>query len=373
MKKVGMNFMAAAVLTFLAVVVFTDCVSSAQKELDALMPRQEQAQILVNPGFYEIAGLDGKKMSNYWHVLPGLAPGRHSVDFYQGTLTTTTVAAGPAVSTTTRVSGNMTVTTTTQQRQTSTKFVRSSGLLTLEHDYEAGKAYLILNDPDGKPVIIPAGYTAWYWEWRKASKGADEAILAINDEHFRLTEGPWPFLFLLDGESYVYFDVGQKRELVAPKGRHTLSIIDKKDPRNENPALSVEIDIDEDELEIEIIGTKNVFNIKSTALQSRFETASGSSPDDKGSGGESILELQFSKKSTLALEIFLDDELLLSSKEKEVIKRFTIPDGPHVITAKLFSYPTVRKEFTASSNLVIAAFKQGLVTNSLEIEEKPAE
>jgi hypothetical protein len=369
MKKVVVNLMGNTLLTLLIAAGFTGCTSSPQKKIDALMPRQEQAQLLVNPSFYQIVGLDGEKMSNYWHALPGLTPGRHSVDFYQGTITTTTTYSGPAVSTTRVVSGNMTVTTTTQQRQSSAKFVRSSGLLGLENDYEAGKAYLLTNDAGGKPVIIPAGYTEWYWKWRRASKKADEAFLAINDEHYRFADGPWPFQFLLDGELYTYFDMGQKKEVAAPKGRHTLSIIDKKDPLSETVSVSAEIDINEDEVSIEIIGTRNVFNIKSTAVQSRFETA----PGNAGEAGESILELQFSKKSTMALDVFLDDELILSSKEKELNKRINIPNGPHSITVKLFSYPSVRKEFTAASNLIIASFKQGLVTNSLEIEEKPAE
>jgi hypothetical protein len=259
MKKSGMKLV-GGVLLMLLIADFTACTSSAQKKIDALMPRQEQAQLLINPGLFEVAGLDGEKMTNYWQAIPGLVPGRHTITFYQGSITTTAGFAGPVSSTTTTVSGNMTVTATSQQTQAYAGFTRSSDLLTLEHDYEAGKAYILVNDAGGKPLIMPVGYTEWYWEWRKASKKTGEAILTVKDEHYRFADGPWLFCFLIDGEFYTYFDLGQKKEMVVPKGRHTLSIIDKKDPLSETVSFSVELDVDTDALELEITGSKNTFN-----------------------------------------------------------------------------------------------------------------
>jgi hypothetical protein len=240
---------------------FAACTSSAQKKIDALLPRQEQAQLLVNPGSFEIAGLDGEKMTNYWYAIPGLAPGRHTVGFYQGGITTTTRAAGPAASTTAGVSENMTVTTTSQPTQTYAGFTRTSDLLTLEYDYEAGKACILTNDAGGKPLILPAGYTDWYWEWRKASKKDGEALLTVKDNHYHLADGPWLFYFLVDGELYTFFETGQKKELVVPKGRHTLSIVDKKDPHAGAVSFSADVPIDTDTIEIEITGAKNIFTI----------------------------------------------------------------------------------------------------------------
>jgi hypothetical protein len=308
-------------------------------------------------------------MSNYWYSMPGFVPGRHTVSFYQGSQSATTGFAGPATSTTTRVSDNMTVTATSQQTQTIVKFTRSSDLLTLENDYEAGKVYMLVNGADGKPLIIPAGYTEWYWEWRKASKKADEAVLTVNDKHYRFADGAWRFNLLIDGEVYTYFDMGQKKEIVVPKGRHTLSIIDKQDPLSETVSFSAEMNVDDDALELEVTGTKSAFYIKPADAQLRSDAAL----DTKVVSGESVLEIHFSKKSSLALEFILDGASILSSKEQEAVRRFKIPNGLHSITGKLFSYPNANKEFTANSNLIIATFKQGTFVNSLEIEERPME
>jgi hypothetical protein len=250
---------------------FTACTSSAQKKIDAVIPRQEQAQLLINPGFFEVAGLDGEKMTNYWYAIPGLVPGRHTIAFYQGSITPAAGPAGPVSSTTTKTSGNTTVTAASQQTQTYAGFTRSSDLLTLENDYEAGKAYLLMNDAGGNPLIIPAGYTEWYWEWRKASKKAGEAILTIKDEHYHFADGPWLFYFLVDGELHTYFDMGQKKEIVVPKGRHTLSIVDKKDPLSETASFSVEINVDADTLKLEVTGAKNTFSIKAEAARSESD------------------------------------------------------------------------------------------------------
>jgi hypothetical protein len=356
-------------LVLLLTAGFAGCTSSAQKKIDAALPRQEQAQLLVNPNFFEVAGLDGEKMTNYWYSIPGLTPGRHTVDFYQGSITATTVASGPATSTTVK-SGNMTVTSTSQPTQSYASFRRSSGLLSLAHEYEAGKACLLTNDAEGKPLILPAGYTEWYWEWRKASKKAGESLLTIKDGHHLFADGAWLFMVFIDGELYTYFDMGQKKEIILSKGSHTLSIVDKKDPLAETVSFSVELNIQDDEVDLEITGSKQVFSVQSAAAA---PLVSGADPGVPAAAGESVLEVHIVKRSSLAAEILLDGTPLVSSKEREAVQRFKIPNGAHTITGKLFSYPSAAKTFTANSNLIVATFKQGAFTNSLEIEERAAE
>jgi hypothetical protein len=375
---------------------FSGCVSSAQEKADALFPRHEQARIAGGGSLgIDVSTIDGEELSAissaFLWELPGLAPGRHSVGFYfvrQGTAT----VAGPTTTSTLYSSGNLSVTKTTTSTQSHATIERASDLLTVENDFTAGRLYALANGADAKPLIYEAGYSDWYWQWRVESKKPEETLVTIEDEHYKFAQGPWPFILLIDGDPSLFFPAGQEYEIVLSQGRHTFAVIDKKDPLAGAVSASYELDIGSEEMEIEIGGSGKEFTLvdvaveekaaddaeaavrKAVALSAKFPAAFNNAVGP----GESILEVIVDytfEPPVDPLEIFLDDEPIMRTGEKQTSMRFKIPNGPHTILArntnKLVGQET-SEEFTAKSNLISATLTQGLVfSDDIEIEEKP--
>jgi hypothetical protein len=404
MKKTILTPLCGGLCILLAAAGFAGCVSAAQEKADALFPRHEQARLISSGGIIELTTLDGEERSTTLDVLmgstPGLTPGTHSLGFYFGTAETTSVP-GAATSTTVYSSGNLSITSTSRQDTTAVTYKRLSELLTIENEFKAGRAYTLVSGADGKPLLYEVGYSDWYWQWRVESRKPEEALVTIEDEHYRFAQGPWPFMLLIDGEPSLFFFMGQEYEIALSKGRHTFAVIDKKDPLSETIAASYELDIVSDEAAIEIRGSGKEFTIvdggveeaeedkqaavqtadnkkaavKSVAaLSAKFPEASGNSVGS----GESILEVVIDytfDPPVEPLEILLDGEPLMHTRVKAASMRFRIPNGPHKIMSRNTNnmvWPETTEEFTANSNLIRATLTQGFISSDdLEIEEKP--
>jgi hypothetical protein len=396
MKKRAIHPLWGGLCILLVAAGFSGCVSSAQEKADALFPRHEQARIAGGGGLsIEVTTYDGEELSAIssallWE-LPGLTPGRHSVGFYFVRSGTTSVA-GPTTTSTIYNSGNFSVTSTSTSRQNYVTLERVSDLLTVENDFEAGRLYALVNGGDGKPIVFDAGYTDWFWQWRVESKKPGETLVTIEDEHYQFAQGGWPFILLIDGERALYFVVGEEKEIVLSQGRHTFAVIDKKDPLSETIAASYELDIGSEEAGIEIRGSGKKFTLvdaaveekaaddaasaakKAVALSVKFPEAAGNAVGP----GESILEVIIDytfEPPREPLEIFVDGEPVMRTREKRTSMRFRVPNGPHEIMAKntnkLVGQET-SEEFKANSNLIRATLTQGLVfSDDIEIEERP--
>jgi hypothetical protein len=391
---------AGTALFFLAILAGTiSCASAAQRRVDAQFPRQEQALVVPGGDFgVMVEIIDDEKISTVAAYLvganPGLGPGKHRVGFYFMKAGT---ASGPASTETTTVysSGNLSVTSTKTTRDTYATYEKASELLFIEEDFKAGRLYCIGHSPNLEPVVFDAGYSAWYWDWRKNSIKTDEALVAINDEHWEFNPKAWPFVVVIDGEPALLLSRGEKRDIVLTKGRHTFSIIDKKNPRNEVITAETEVDIANDDFAIEIQGAKELFVIVAVEeKQKRTEAQKGELAEEKAQTkkgkavsskypevfdssvgpGESILELNVKTSFALGTQEFcVDGEpiMLLSGKRAQV--RFKIPNGTHTLSIDKGGYSWYNgksKDFTAESNLVIITIDQGLMLTDFDVEQK---
>jgi hypothetical protein len=379
---------------------FTCCASAAQKKVDARFPRQEQALVAPGGNFgIMVEVIDGEKISTKAAYLiganPGLGPGKHRLGFYFMKSGTT---AGPATTKTTTLysSGNMSVTSTKTTHDTYATYEKASELLFIEEDFKAGHMYCIGHTAALEPVLFDAGYSAWYWDWRKNSIKEDEAPVVINDEHWEFNPQAWPYVVVIDGEPALLLSHGEKRDIVLTKGRHTFSIIDKKDPRNGAITAETVLDITDDEAAIEIQGAKEVFSIidagvrkeglkaqKKELAEQEAQTEKGKAisskyPEVFGSNvgpGESIVELNIKTSFALGTQEFsIDGEpiMLLSGKRAQI--RFKIPNGAHTLSIDKGGYSWYNgksKSFTAESNLIIIAIDQGLMATDFDVEKRP--
>jgi hypothetical protein len=399
MKKTMAIPLLGGLCILLAAAGFSGCVSAAQEKADALFPRHEQARLVSSGGILEITSIDGEERSTTMDVLmggtPGLTPGTHSLEFYFGAAGTTTV---PGATTTSTVysSGNLSVTSSKTQNTSAVTYERVSDLLTVENDFKAGRAYMLAGGADGKPLIYEVGYSDWYWQWRVQSKKPEETLVTIEDEHFQVRQGPWPFILLIDGEPSLFFHMGQEYEIALSQGRHAFAVMDKKDPLATAISASHELDIGSGPIAIEIRGSGTEFAIvdadadvaaeekaaadketgarKAVALSAKFPEAAG----NNAGPGEAILEVvidyTFSPPRE-PLEIFVDGEPIMRTQEKQATMRFRIPNGKHTImsrNANSLVLPETTEEFTAASNLIRATLTQGFISSDdIEIEEKP--
>jgi hypothetical protein len=391
MKKTVVNLLCGGFLTLLFVAGFTGCTSAAQSRTDELFPRHEQARIMYGSGVVELMTLDGEDASSTVDVMsgtpPGLTPGTHSLDFYFGTWGTVSTPGG--TTSTTVQTGNLSVTTTRTQTNTSVAYKRISELLTIQSEFKPGRAYAIITGDDGKPFIYEAGYSDWYWEWRVENKKPEETLVTIEDEHWRIATGPWPYLLAIDGDPSLFFSYGQEYDIVLTPGPHTFTIIDKKDPLNETVSASFELEVPAGEVEFEVRGEGPKFIIvelseeaQAAAAQAEAETEVKPAEDDeaamrrnfpladsrKPGPDESVLEIKLDLVIGLGMTtpFALDGKPIANLKNDESI-RVIIPNGRHTISARGGAWT---EDFTAKSNLIIATLEQFLMV-SFEIEVKP--
>jgi hypothetical protein len=297
-----------------------------------------------------------------------------------------------ATQTTTYSSGNLSVTTTRTPSNTYATYEKDSELLFGEEDFKAGHAYCLARASDLEPVLFDAGYSAWYWNWRKNSIKPDEALVTIDDEHWEFNPEAWPYVVVIDGEPALFLSRGEKQDIVLTKGPHAFGIIDKKDPRNGTVTAETTVDIANDAVSIEIQGAKEVFAVvdagaqkEETAgqqTQTQTETKTGKAIsskypevfDNAVGPGESIVELNVKTSFALGTQEFcIDGEpvMLLSGKRAQV--RFRIPNGAHILSIDKGGYSWYNgksKDFTAESNLIIITIDQGLMATDFDIEER---
>jgi hypothetical protein len=380
----------------------SSCTSTAQKKVDARFPRQEQALVVPGGNFgIMVEIIDGEKISTTTAYLiganPGLGPGKHRLGFYFMKSGTASRPTGTQT-TTLYSSGNMSITSTKTTSETYATYEKASELLFIEEDFKTGHMYCIGHTSALEPVVFDAGYNAWYWDWRKNSIKADEASVAIDDEHWEFGPLAWPYVVVIDGEPALFLSRGEKRDIVLTKGRHTFSIIDKKNPRNETITAETEVDIIDDEAAIEIQGAKEVFAIvtvdaadvrkerreaeKEESAEQRTQTKKGKAisskyPEifDSAVGpGESIVELNVKTSFALRTQEFsIDGEPMMLLSGKRARMRFKIPNGAHTLSIAKggYSYYNGKStDFTAESNLIIITIKQGLMMTDFDVERK---
>jgi hypothetical protein len=367
------------------------CASEAQKKVDAQFPRQEQVLVVPGGDFgVMVEEIDGEKISTTAAYLgganPGLGPGKHRLGFY---FMKAGIVTGPGTKqTSTHSSGNVSITTSRTTSDTYAINEKASELLFIEEDFKAGHTYCIDHTAALEPVVFDAGYSVWYWDWRKNSIKTDEALVTIDDEHWEFSPQAWPYVVVIDGEPALLLSHGEKRDIVVTKGRHVLSIIDKKDPRNEAITAKTVVDITHDKLAFEVQGAKEVFAIvgagtqkkeltEQTAQTENGKAISSKYPvvfDNSVGPGESILELNIKTSFALGTQEFcVDGEPIMLLSEKKAQARFKIPNGAHTLSIDKggYSYYNGKStDFTAESNLIIITIKQGLTRTDFDVEKK---
>lgn len=252
---------AIALLGAVFAAFFTGCANKAQTKIDALLPRYEQAQIpascLCSAGeSVMITEIDGEELDMTFGVPtfapPGLSPGKHTVGFYQVAAGTTTINTGARSTTTTQISKNMSVSTSSQQTQQVASFEKTSDLLKIEHDFEAGGLYMLGLGKEGKLALFKLGKTKWYWEYRVESKRADEAVVRIGYGSFIDRSRSLPLLLQVDGKDTLLLEAGSTNAIVTAKGKRKFAAIDKRDATQNKVAAT---------FETEIVGDEELINI----------------------------------------------------------------------------------------------------------------